>query len=67
MAVEGILLILAGLFSLAGAVFDWEWFMNSRRARFFTGIFGRDGARIFYGGLGLVIVLAGIYVMVGGD
>jgi hypothetical protein len=52
----------AGLFTIAGAIFNWDWFMNDYRARFFVKIFGRDGARIFYVILGLVIIVLGVFV-----
>ncbi|MEM6446910.1 MAG: immunity 17 family protein [Cyanobacteria bacterium J06642_2] len=52
--------ILAGLFTIAGGVFNWNWFMNSRRARLFVRILSRTGARIFYVLLGLVLVGIGI-------
>ena len=61
----GLLLILAGLFSVAGASFDWEWFMNHRKARLFTKLLGRTGARIFYGLLGFVIAVLGVFTMFG--
>ena len=51
-----VVFILAGLFSLAGAVFDWDWFMGSRRAGLIVRILSRTGARIFYGLLGLVLI-----------
>jgi len=35
--------VLAGLFSFAGAVFDWEWFMTHSRAALFVRLFGRSG------------------------
>ena len=55
------LLLFAGLFSIGGAVSDWDWFMNNSRARFFVQVFGRNGARVFYVllGLGLVAVSGG--------
>lgn len=59
-----LLLFGAGAFTVLGAVMDWDWFMNSRRARFFVMIFGRTGARIFYGILGLIIM--GLSLFVGG-
>jgi hypothetical protein len=34
-----LILIAVGTFALCGAGFDWEWFMNHRKARFFTAIF----------------------------
>lgn len=62
-----LLLFGAGAFTIVGAVMDWNWFMNSRRARFFVAIFGRLGARIFYILLGLFIIgMAGI-IYLGGD
>lgn len=62
-----LLLFGAGAFTIVGAVMDWNWFMNSRRARFFVAIFGRTGARIFYILLGLFIIgMAGI-IYLGGN
>lgn len=58
-----IFLILAGLFSIAGAVMNWGFFMNSRRARFFVSTFGANGARIFYIGLGIVIILIAVFLI----
>ena len=60
--IQVLLFLVAGLFSIAGAVFNWDWFMNNYRARFFVNIFGRDGARVFYVILGLVIIVLGIVV-----
>lgn len=61
----GLILIAAGIFSICGAAFDWDWFINSRKARLFVGIFGRTGARFFYGLLGAVIVLMGALITLG--
>ena len=60
MNASGIILVLIGLFSIVCSVFDFEWFMNHRKARFFVKIFTRNGARIFYAILGLVISTIGI-------
>jgi len=54
-----------GLFAVSGAVFDWEWFMTNRKARFFVAIFGRTGARVFYAILGLLLVGLGIAFLTG--
>lgn len=43
---------LCGVFVMAAAVLDWDWFFNNWRARFFVDLFGRDGARLFYALLG---------------
>ena len=55
-----LLLILIGLFSILGGILNWNWFMNSWRARFFVNVFGRNGARIFYVGLGVFLVVVGV-------
>ncbi len=53
----------AGLFAICGAAFDWEWFMNNRKAQFFVRLLGRPGTRIFYGVLGAgLAVLGGLMV-----
>lgn len=59
-----VVFLLTGLFSLAGALFDWDFFMNNRRAAIFVRLLGRNGARVFYGALGLVltgVALAGTF------
>jgi hypothetical protein len=50
----------AGLFSVAGGIFGWEWFLNNRKARLWVKLFGRGGARVFYVVLGLVIAGLGV-------
>lgn len=55
----------AGLFAICGAWFDWDWFMNSRRAWIFVKLFGRNGARLFYGLLGTTIVVLGVLLVAG--
>ena len=61
----GWLFMAAGAFSLCGAAFDWDFFMNSRRARLFVRLFGRNGARVFYGLLGAAIVVLGVLHVAG--
>lgn len=61
----GLILLAAGAFSMCGAWFDWDLFMESRKARLFVAILGRNGARVFYGILGLTIALAGLLVFLG--
>ena len=50
-----------GLFSIAAAVLDWDWFFNNSRAQFFIKIFGnsRRNARIFYILLGIGLCALG--------
>jgi hypothetical protein len=61
----GLILIAAGIFSVCGAAFDWDFFMNSRKARFFVSVFGRTIARVFYCVLGLVITVLGVLITLG--
>lgn len=65
MNLYGLLFVAIGVFALCGSGFDWEWFMNGRKARFFVRIFGRNGARVFYGILGVGFVIAGVLAMLG--
>ena len=63
---SGIILILVGLFSMAGGYFNWNWFMENRRARFFSKILGsRTRGRIFYIVLGTFVIIFGISTMLG--
>ncbi|MBK8011073.1 MAG: immunity 17 family protein [Deltaproteobacteria bacterium] len=52
--------IAAGTFSILGAVKNWDFFMNHRKARRLVAVLGRTGARWFYGVLGTALVVAGI-------
>lgn len=53
-------IISVGLFSLAGGLFDWDWFMTNSRARFVTTLLTRTGARVFYVLVGAGIVALGV-------
>ena len=61
----GLLIVAAGVFAIAGAVCNWEWFMNARKARGMVKLLTRNGARIFYAVLGLVLVVLGILITAG--
>ena len=61
----GLLIVAAGIFSICGAAFDWDFFIHSRKARFFVSTFGRTGARVFYAVLGLGIVILGALITTG--
>lgn len=58
--IAGLILTAVGLFSVAGAYFNWDWYMNNYRARFFVNLFGRRGARIFYAVLGTAMFIFGV-------
>lgn len=61
-----IALILAGIFSLAGAGLDKDWFMESRKAYFMTRLLGsRARARILYLILGSGLIITGLLALAG--
>ena len=61
----GLILAAAGVFSVCGAAFDWDWFMESAKGRAFVALFGRSGARIFYTILGAGLVVLGVLLALG--
>ncbi len=46
-----------GAFVLLASIFNWNFFFENRKARLFMKLFGRTGARIFYGLLAIVLFL----------
>ncbi len=50
-----IILIGVGLYTLLASAMNWNFFFESRKAAFFVRVFGRNGARIFYGALSFLI------------
>ena len=65
MSLFGFIIVGAGLFAIAGAVFDWDFFMESRKARLFTTLLGRTGARAFYALLGIALLVLGALMAAG--
>jgi hypothetical protein len=61
----GLISVTAGVFTLCGALFDWDWFMNHRKARLFVALLTRTGARVFYALLGSVLIVLGILLATG--
>ncbi len=51
---------LIGIFVLVCAAMDQDWFMQSRKAQYFVNVFGRNGARIFYGIIGVFFIVLGL-------
>ncbi len=66
LTLPGLVLALAGPFAVSGAVFDWNWFMNHRKARRFVWLIGRPATRFFYALLGGGLTGAGIRFLVSG-
>ena len=58
-------LVGVGALAVCGGVFDWDWFMNNRKARLWVKLFGRKGARVFYVFLGGALTAAGIAMVAG--
>jgi tetratricopeptide (TPR) repeat protein len=54
--------VAAGIFTILGAMLDWDWFMHHPRARFFVAILGRTGARVFYMLLGCFLLALGLLI-----
>lgn len=61
----GLLIVAIGLFTVCGALFDWVFYMNNYKARFFVTVLGRTGARVFYGLLGIGPVVVGVMATAG--
>ena len=65
MNLEGLIFVAVGIFTMSAAIGNWNWFMNNRKARFIVKIFTRNGARYFYGFLGLGFLIFGLLGTVG--
>jgi hypothetical protein len=50
------ILVAVGLFCLAGALFNWNWFYRLDWSRFLDRALGRTAARIIYALLGAAII-----------
>ena len=61
--IYGLLTIAAGVFCIYCAYKDYDWFMGSSKAWLFVKMFGRDGARKFYIGLGAFIIMCGLTML----
>ena len=61
----GWMIAAAGLFSVAGAALDWDWFMNHRKAQRLVRLFGRGGARAVYAAPGAGLLVAGVLMGLG--
>ena len=54
--------ILAGAFCICAGVFDWDFFFRNHTAAPLVRLLGRQGARKLYIGLGVILVLAAIFL-----
>ena len=51
-----------GVLCLAVACFDLEWFFRLPKAQWAQGRWGRRGARLAFGVLGVLLILVGTYI-----
>ena len=58
--VQGIFL-LTGMLTLLSSILDWEWFFTADNSRFVVKRLGRNGARWFYGVIGVLLIAAAIF------
>jgi len=61
----GLLVVVGGLFTAGCGIFDWEWVMTSRRARFLSQLITRTGARAFYAVVGVGMIVVGTLMTIG--
>jgi small neutral amino acid transporter SnatA (MarC family) len=56
-------LVVGGAFSFVGALKDWDFFFESRRAQRLVRIIGRKGAKVFYLVVGLLLLAGGLVML----
>lgn len=61
----GIVIALTGALIAAAGAFEWNWFVNHRKARRLTSLIGRGAARGVYVGVGLAAVVTGVLMALG--
>ncbi len=44
---------------------DWDFFFKARKTRWITNIIGRNGDRVFYGILGIALIIVGLLAFIG--
>ena len=57
--------VLIGILALCGGIFNWDWYMNHRKARFMVNLFTRNGARFFYALVGTALIVYGVLLLMG--
>lgn len=59
----GLIFMLPGVISTLAALLNWDWFFSAKMTTFFVTNLGRTGARIFYGILGLSLLIAAMLII----
>ena len=44
-----------GTFSILASIFNWDFFFENKKAKYMVKLLGRNGARIFYSLVGLLV------------
>ena len=63
--IEAIAVMLCGIFCFCGGYFSWNFFVNNHKFRNIQRFIGRNGARIFYMILGVLLVVVGLICLFG--
>ena len=61
-----ILIFITGLILLVGAIVNWKMMFDNNKANYFKTKFGKNGDRIAYAILGIIIILLGVYAIYSG-
>lgn len=61
------ILMAGGAFATICSVLNADWFFNSSKAALFVSMFGRNGARIFYSLIGVVMMGFAVMTLVQGQ
>lgn len=61
----GAVTIALGAFTMSAALFNWEWYYQRRRSLWLQSLLGRPGTRLFYGVLGMVLIVLGGAIAMG--
>lgn len=57
--------VAGGIFSILGAIKNWNWFFLWPPAPIVVCLLSRRGARVFYFGIGLFVIVGGIMAGMG--
>lgn len=55
------LFVLSGIISLLAAILNWKWFFDAQNAQFIVRNVGRKRARLFYGILGIILIVMAVF------
>lgn len=59
----GLIFLMPGAISTLASLFNWDWFFSTKTASFFVDNLGRTGARVFYGVLGIALLIAAVMII----